>query len=104
MLRLQSISLEDARRIIAAGEAKTREIKSPSNVAVVDVGGNFVAHIRMDKADRQRRRRDQQGLHLARVRYRDRGSRSELATRRVVLRHPAIEPRPHHGGSQAVCR
>lgn len=50
MLQQQSASLEDARRIIAAGEAKAREIGSASNIAVVDAGGNLVAHVRMDGA------------------------------------------------------
>jgi uncharacterized protein GlcG (DUF336 family) len=50
MLQQQSVSLEEARRIIAAGEAKAAEIKSPSNIAVVDAGGNLVAHARMDGA------------------------------------------------------
>lgn len=45
-----SISLEDAQRVIAAGQAKADEIGSPSNVAVVDAGGNLVSHIRMDRA------------------------------------------------------
>jgi uncharacterized protein GlcG (DUF336 family) len=45
-----SVSLEDAQRVIAAGQAKADEIGSPSNVAVVDAGGNLVAHIRMDRA------------------------------------------------------
>lgn len=45
-----SVSLEDARRVIAAGQAKAGEIGSPSNVAVVDAGGNLVSHIRMDHA------------------------------------------------------
>lgn len=50
MRNLTTLSLDDARRVIAAGEDKAREIGSPSNVAVVDVGGNLVAHIRMDDA------------------------------------------------------
>ncbi len=50
MLTLNSVSLEDARRVIAAGEAKAAEIGSPSNIAVVDAGGNLVAHVRMDGA------------------------------------------------------
>ena len=50
MLQQQSISLEEARRVLQAGEAKAREIGSPSNIAVVDAGGNLVAHIRMDGA------------------------------------------------------
>ena len=45
-----SVSLEDAQRVIAAGQAKAEEIGSPSNVAVVDTGGNLVSHIRMDNA------------------------------------------------------
>ncbi|GLY38357.1 ATP--cob(I)alamin adenosyltransferase [Amycolatopsis sp. NBRC 101858] len=49
-IKTESVSLEDARRIIAAGEAKADEIGSPSNIAVVDAGGNLVAHIRMDEA------------------------------------------------------
>ncbi|MFF3891552.1 heme-binding protein [Streptomyces sp. NPDC001914] len=49
-LKTESVSLEDARRVVAAGEAKADEIGSPSNIAVVDVGGNLVAHIRMDEA------------------------------------------------------
>lgn len=44
------ITLEDARRIIAAAEKKAKEIGQPMNIAVVDAGGNLVAHIRMDKA------------------------------------------------------
>jgi uncharacterized protein GlcG (DUF336 family) len=45
-----SVSLEDALRVIAAGRSKADEIGSPSNVAVVDAGGNLVSHIRMDHA------------------------------------------------------
>jgi uncharacterized protein GlcG (DUF336 family) len=45
-----SVSLEDAQRVIAAGQAKAAAIGSPSNVAVVDAGGNLVSHIRMDHA------------------------------------------------------
>lgn len=50
MRSVSSIDLEDARRIISAGEAHAREIGQPMNIAVVDVGGNLVAHIRMDDA------------------------------------------------------
>ncbi|MFE9813066.1 heme-binding protein [Streptomyces sp. NPDC005548] len=49
-IKTESVSLEDARRVVAAGKAKANEIGSPSNIAVVDVGGNLVAHIRMDEA------------------------------------------------------
>jgi uncharacterized protein GlcG (DUF336 family) len=44
------VSLEDARRVIAAAEKKSVEIGQPMNVAVVDQGGNLVAHVRMDGA------------------------------------------------------
>src|SRR4051795_2971316 len=44
------ITLADARRIIAAAEQKAQEIGQPMNIAVVDAGGNLVAHVRMDKA------------------------------------------------------
>ena len=44
------IKLNDARRIIAAGETKAAEIGQPMNIAVVDAGGNLVAHARMDGA------------------------------------------------------
>ena len=43
-------TLQDARRIIAAAEKKATEIGQPMNIAVVDAGGNLVAHVRMDKA------------------------------------------------------
>jgi uncharacterized protein GlcG (DUF336 family) len=44
------ITLSDARRVIAAAEAKAREIVQPMNIAVVDSGGNLVSHVRMDGA------------------------------------------------------
>jgi uncharacterized protein GlcG (DUF336 family) len=44
------ITLDDARRVIAAAEKKANEINQPMNIAVVDAGGNLVAHVRMDKA------------------------------------------------------
>jgi len=44
------ITLELARRIIAAAEKKAEEIKQPMNIAVVDAGGNLVAFARMDGA------------------------------------------------------
>jgi uncharacterized protein GlcG (DUF336 family) len=49
-LNQTSVSLDDAQRVIAAGRAKAEEISSPSNIAVVDAGGNLVAHSRMDGA------------------------------------------------------
>src|SRR6202012_5639404 len=44
------ITLSDARRVIAAAEKKAEEIGQPMNIAVVDSGGNLVAHARMDNA------------------------------------------------------
>src|SRR5581483_3570100 len=44
------VNLETARRIIQAAELKAAEIGQPMNIAVVDAGGNLVAHVRMDKA------------------------------------------------------
>lgn len=44
------ITLADARRVIAAAEKKAQEIGRPMNIAVVDEGGNLVAHVRMDRA------------------------------------------------------
>jgi uncharacterized protein GlcG (DUF336 family) len=44
------VTLEDARRIIAAAEKKAAEIGQPMNIAVADAGGNLVAHVRMDNA------------------------------------------------------
>lgn len=46
----QNVSLEDARRVIAAGEARANDIEQPQNIAVADAGGNLVAHARMDGA------------------------------------------------------
>ena len=48
--QIVSLSLEDARRVIAAGERKAIDIKIPYNIAVVDAGGGLVAHVRMDGA------------------------------------------------------
>jgi uncharacterized protein GlcG (DUF336 family) len=44
------ITLADAKRIIEAAEKKAAEIGQPMNIAVVDAGGNLVAHVRMDNA------------------------------------------------------
>ncbi|WP_375382997.1 heme-binding protein [uncultured Sphingomonas sp.] len=45
---VQTLTLADARRIIAAGEAAAEKIGVPYNLAVVDAGGNLIAHVRMD--------------------------------------------------------
>lgn len=44
------VGLADARRVIAAAEKRAHEISQPMNIAVVDEGGNLVAHVRMDGA------------------------------------------------------
>jgi uncharacterized protein GlcG (DUF336 family) len=44
------VTLQDARRVIAAAEKKAVEIKQPMNIAVVDEGGNLVSDVRMDGA------------------------------------------------------
>jgi len=44
------ITLKDACKIIAAAEQKSEKIGQPMNIAVVDAGGNLVAHVRMDGA------------------------------------------------------
>jgi len=50
MHAINSVSLDDAQRIIKAGVAKAAAIKSPSNIAVADAGGNLLAFVRMDAA------------------------------------------------------
>jgi uncharacterized protein GlcG (DUF336 family) len=47
---LMTVTLADARRVIAAAERKAEEIGQAMNIAVVDSGGNLVAHARMDRA------------------------------------------------------
>src|ERR1700709_1506343 len=47
---MNMVTLSDAKRIIAAAEQKAGEIGQPMYIAVVDAGGNLVAHVRMDKA------------------------------------------------------
>jgi uncharacterized protein GlcG (DUF336 family) len=44
------MTLEDARRVIAAAEKKAKELGQPMNIAVADEGGNLVSHVRMDGA------------------------------------------------------
>lgn len=47
---ITNLTLNDARRIIAAAEAKAAHIGQPMNIAVVDAGGNLLAFVRMDDA------------------------------------------------------
>jgi uncharacterized protein GlcG (DUF336 family) len=48
--QVPSVTLADARGLIAAGEKKAKELGVPYNLAVVDAGGGLVAHVRMDGA------------------------------------------------------
>jgi len=50
MQSITSVTLEDAQRVIEAGIAKSKAINSPSNIAVVDAGGNLLAFARMENA------------------------------------------------------
>ena len=45
-----SVSLEEARIVIRAGQKKASRIKVPMNIAVVDAGANLVAFERMQDA------------------------------------------------------
>jgi uncharacterized protein GlcG (DUF336 family) len=47
---IESLSLDEARQIIAAGEEKAEALGVPYNLAVVDAGGNLISHVRMDGA------------------------------------------------------
>jgi glc operon protein GlcG len=44
------LTLEGARAILAAAEAKAREIKVPQNIAIVDEGAHLLVFARMDDA------------------------------------------------------
>lgn len=44
------VTLDDAKRIIAAAEKTAAEIGRPMNIAVADADGDLVAHARMDGA------------------------------------------------------
>ena len=50
MRSIETVTLDDARRVIAAGEDEAARQGQPVNIAVVDVGGVLVAHIRQDQA------------------------------------------------------
>jgi uncharacterized protein GlcG (DUF336 family) len=47
---VESLTLDDARQIIAGGEEQAAQIGVPYNLAVVDAGGNLISHARMDGA------------------------------------------------------
>ena len=44
------VTLQEARKVIAAAEKKAQKIGQPMNIAVADAGGNLVSHVRMDGA------------------------------------------------------
>jgi uncharacterized protein GlcG (DUF336 family) len=48
--RVKMITLDDARQVIAAAEKEAKSVGQPMNIAVVDEGGNLIAHVRMDGA------------------------------------------------------
>lgn len=48
--QVPSLTLAEARALIAAGERKAAELSVPYNIAVVDAGGNLLAYERMDGA------------------------------------------------------
>jgi uncharacterized protein GlcG (DUF336 family) len=48
--QITTLTLADAREIIAAGEKKAAALGIPYNLAVVDAGGALIAHARMDGA------------------------------------------------------
>jgi len=45
-----SLTLEDAKRMLSAAEAKAASLGIPYNIAVVDAGGHLVAFLRQDGA------------------------------------------------------
>lgn len=47
---IETLTLADARQLIAAAEAKAEQLGIPYNIAVVDAGGNLISHVRMDGA------------------------------------------------------
>jgi len=49
-ITLQTLSLADAKQLIAAGEAAAERLGVPYNIAVVDAGGSLIAHVRQDGA------------------------------------------------------
>ena len=49
-ITFETLSLQDAKRMLAAGEAKADQIGLPYNIAVVDAGGHLVAFSHQDGA------------------------------------------------------
>ncbi|WP_328310472.1 GlcG/HbpS family heme-binding protein [Actinomycetospora sp. NBC_00405] len=50
MRSIETVTLDDARRVVAAGEQEAASQGQPMNIAVVDAGGVLVTHIRQDGA------------------------------------------------------
>ena len=50
MRSIETVTLDDARRVVAAGEKEAGNQRQPMNIAVVDAGGVLVTHIRQDGA------------------------------------------------------
>src|SRR5579871_3637819 len=48
--QINTLTLGDAREMIAAGERKAQDLGIPYNIAVVDAGGALISHVRMDGA------------------------------------------------------
>ncbi len=48
--QVRTLGLEEARQLISAAQKKAEELGIPYNIAVVDAGGNLIAHARMDGA------------------------------------------------------
>ncbi|WP_328814260.1 GlcG/HbpS family heme-binding protein [Rhodococcus sp. NBC_00297] len=44
------LTLADAQNVISVAQKRAEEIGQPMNIAVVDAGGNLVAHVRQDGA------------------------------------------------------
>ena len=74
------LTLEGARAILAAAEAKAREIKVPQNITVVDEGGHLLVFTRMD------------GAKLASVEISMTKARASALRRSPTGPSPAVEP------------
>jgi uncharacterized protein GlcG (DUF336 family) len=46
----QSLTLDDAKQMLAAAEARAANLGIPYNIAVVDAGGHLIAFVRQDNA------------------------------------------------------
>ena len=82
-----SLTLDDARRVIDAAMARAKEIGQPQDIAVVDAGGNLKAHVRMDTAlIGSMAHLDQQGVHGDRLPVPDQGPHGHHPPRRRPVR------------------